>query len=183
LTLTILLPLFAGFFIVDLMKNFISPLSTWYHNTFDSILRDHELDSRYIQLNGATCIMMSAVILVLLFPKVIAIACFSMVSVSDTFASIAGKTFGRHRFGRKSLEGSLAFLVTSIIIVLLVPGLDPRIGILMAVAGTITEAYVVSIGNYRIDDNLTIPVVSASLGTLCYHLFLPGKIHLLDFCR
>ncbi|TLU82233.1 MAG: phosphatidate cytidylyltransferase [Chlorobium sp.] len=183
LALTILLPLFAGFLTIDLMKNFISPVSKWYHDTFSSILREHELESRHIQFNGATCIMMSAVFLVFFFPKVIAVACFSMVAVSDTFASIAGKTIGKHRFGKKSLEGSIAFLLSAIIIVLFVPGLDPRIGILMAVAGTVTEAFVVSIGSYRIDDNLTIPAVSASLGMLFYHLFLPGKIDLLDFCR
>jgi dolichol kinase len=182
LTLIILVPLFAGFLIVDLLKNFIGPVSNWYHRTFDSILREHELPGRQMQLNGATCIMLSAVLLVFFFPKVIAIASFSMVSVSDTFASIAGKSMGRHRFGKKSLEGSMAFLLTAIVVVMLIPGLDWRIGIVMAAVGTVTEAFFVSIGNYRIDDNLTIPLASSAAGMLCYLLFLPAEIPLLNVC-
>lgn len=179
LALLLLLPLFAGFFLVDLLKNFIRPVSAWYHKSFDSMLRDHELEAGRIQFNGATCIMMSAVLLVFFFPKVIAVASFSMVSVSDTFASIVGKTFGRHRFGKKSLEGSAAFLLTAIAVVLIIPVLDWRIGLGMAAAGTMTEAFVVAIGSYRIDDNLTIPLVSAAVGMICYLLFLPESIPLL----
>ncbi|NTV98869.1 MAG: phosphatidate cytidylyltransferase [Chlorobiaceae bacterium] len=180
LALLILLPLFAGFFFVDLLKNFVKPVSGWYHRTFDSMLREHELQTGKIQFNGATCIMVSAVILVFFFPKIIAVASFSMVAVSDTFASVVGKTLGRHRFGKKSIEGSIAFFVTAIAVVLFVPGLDWRIGLAMAAAGTVTEAFVAAIGNYRIDDNLTIPIASAALGMICYHLFLPGDIPFLD---
>lgn len=178
--LLLLLPLFAGFFFVDLLKNFSNPVSDWYHRTFDSMLREHELQTGRIQFNGATCIMISAVLLVFFFPKIIAVASFSMVAVSDTFASVIGKAFGKHRFGKKSIEGSLAFLVTAILVVLFVPGLDWRIGLVMALAGTVTEAFVVAIGSYRIDDNLTIPIASAAIGMICYLLFLPGDIPLLD---
>ncbi len=180
LTLLLLVPLFAGFFFVDLLKNFVTPLSGWYHRTFGSILREHELQGIKGQFNGATCIMMSAVLLVFFFPKIIAIASFSMVSVSDTFASIVGKSIGKHRFGKKSLEGSAAFFLTAILVVLVIPGLDWRIGLVMAAVGTVTEAFVVSIGSYRIDDNLTIPLASALAGMLCYLLFMPADIPLLN---
>jgi dolichol kinase len=180
LALLILVPLFAGFLFVDILKNFVEPVSGWYHRTFDSILREHELEGGQIRLNGATCIMLSAVLLVLFFPKVIAVASFSMVAVSDTFASIIGKSFGRHRFGKKSLEGSIAFFLTAIIVVMAVPALDWRAGLAMAAAGTLTEAFVVSLGSYRIDDNLTIPLASAAVGMLCYFLFLQAQMPFLD---
>jgi hypothetical protein len=50
----------------------------------------------------------------------------------------------------------------------------------MAAAGTLTEAFVVSLGSYRIDDNLTIPLASAAVGMLCYFLFLQAQMPFLD---
>ena len=57
--LLLLVPLFAGFFLVDLLKNFYSPVSKWYHSTFDAMLRTHELEKKPY-LNGATYITLGA---------------------------------------------------------------------------------------------------------------------------
>ena len=50
----------------------------------------------------------------------------------------------------------------------------------MAITATVTEAFMVRIGNYKIDDNLSIPIVSASVGILCYMLVLPEQIPFLS---
>jgi dolichol kinase len=167
LALILLVPLFSGFFLIDLLKNFFTPVSVWYHNTFGAMLRTHELKQGKAHLNGATYIVMAALLLVLFFPKIIAVAAFTMVAVSDTLAAIIGKTFGKHRFGQKSVEGSVAFFLSALVVVVIVPGLNPFIGIIMATSGTLTEAFIVRIGEFKIDDNLSIPLVSASVGTLC----------------
>ena len=179
IALLLLVPLFAGFFLVDLLKNFYPPVAKWYHSTFDAMLRTHELEEKPY-LNGATYITMGALLLVLFFPKIIVIASFSMVSVSDTFAAIIGKAFGKHRFGEKSVEGSIAFFLASLGIVAVVPELNIFIGLVMAITATVTEAFMVRIGNYKIDDNLSIPIVSASVGILCYMLVLPEQIPFLS---
>ena len=44
--LLLLVPLFSGFFLVDLLKNFYGPVSKWYHSTFDAMLRTHELEKK-----------------------------------------------------------------------------------------------------------------------------------------
>ena len=179
IALLLLVPLFAGFFLVDLLKNFYPPVAKWYHSTFDAMLRSHELEEKPY-LNGATYITMGALLLVLFFPKIIVIASFAMVSVSDTFAAIIGKAFGKHRFGEKSVEGSIAFFLASLGIVAVVPELNIFIGLVMAITATVTEAFMVRIGNYKIDDNLSIPIVSASVGILCYMLVLPEQIPFLS---
>jgi len=179
IALLLLVPLFAGFFLVDLLKNFYPPVAKWYHSTFDAMLRTHELEEKPY-LNGATYITMGALLLVLFFPKIIVIASFAMVSVSDTFAAIIGKAFGKHRFGEKSVEGSIAFFLASLGIVAVVPELNIFIGLVMAITATVTEAFMVRIGNYKIDDNLSIPIVSASVGILCYMLVLPEQIPFLS---
>ncbi|MEI7787274.1 MAG: diacylglycerol/polyprenol kinase family protein [Chlorobiaceae bacterium] len=182
IALLLLVPLFAGFFLVDLLKNFYPPVAKWYHSTFDAMLRNHELEKKPY-LNGATYITMGALLLVLFFPKIIVIASFSMVSISDTFAAIIGKAFGKHRFGEKSVEGSLAFFISSVIIVAIVPEINLFIGCVMALAATLTEAFIVRIGSFKIDDNLSIPLVSASVGLLCYMLVMPEQIPFLSICR
>ena len=182
LALVLLVPLFFGFLLVDLMKNFIPPLSRWYHDTFDPMLREHELEKEPLQFNGATYISFSALLLVLIFPKIIAITCFSLVAVSDTMAALAGKKFGRHRIGEKSLEGSLAFLVSALLIVAIVPRLDLTAGIITAITATAVEAFTLRINRYKIDDNLTIPLVSAFICYLYYILVIPHELPLLEAC-
>lgn len=167
LALFILVPLFSGFFVIDLLKNFFTPVSEWYHRTFGAMLRTHELKRAKGQFNGATYIVLAALLLVLFFPKIIAVAAFSMVAISDTLAAIAGKTIGKHRFGQKSVEGSAAFFFSALVVVAVIPGLNPFIGLIMAITGTLTEAFMVRIGEFKVDDNLSIPLVSASVGTLC----------------
>ena len=172
LALLLLIPLFCGFFLIDLLKNFFSPVATWYHNTFDSMLRTHELQGNKAYLNGATHIVMAALLLVLFFPKIIAVAAFTLVAISDTLAAIVGKIFGKHRFGQKSLEGSAAFFLSALLIVSVVPGLNLFIGLAMAISATVTEAFMVRIGDFKIDDNLAIPLISAFVGLLGTLLFL-----------
>ncbi len=172
LALFLLVPLFSGFFLIDLLKNFFEPVSVWYHKTFDSMLRTHELEGNKTYLNGATHIVMAALLLVLFFPKIIAVTAFTMVAVSDTMAAIIGKIFGKHRFGQKSLEGSAAFFLSALLIIAVVPGLNIVVGVAMAITATLTEAFIVRIGDLRIDDNLAIPLVSATIGVLCSFIFL-----------
>ncbi|MEI6639376.1 MAG: phosphatidate cytidylyltransferase [Chlorobium sp.] len=172
LTLLLLVPLFCGFFMIDLLKNFSGTLSTWYYKAFGSMLRTHELQGNKAYLNGATHIVMAALLLVLFFPKIIAVTAFTMVAVSDTLAAIVGKIFGKHRFGKKSLEGSMAFFLSALLIVAVVPGLNLFVGVAMSITATITEAFIVRIGDFKIDDNLAIPLISATVGLLGTLLFL-----------
>lgn len=182
LALVLLTPLFAGFFIVDFLKNHIPAVSAWYHRTFDAMLREHELGRETAHFNGATFITFSALMLVLLFPKMIAIAAFSLVAVSDTLAALVGKKFGRHKIGEKSLEGSAAFLLSAIVIVFVVPRISPAAGIVMALCATLVEAMSLRIGAFKVDDNLTIPLAAALSGYLYYLLFLPSLLPGLSAC-
>lgn len=168
--LLLLTPLFAGFFVIDLLKNFVPPISRWYHRTFDAMLRSHELNEEKFTFNGATYMVLSALLLVLFFPKVIAVTAFAMVAISDTMAAIVGRTLGRHRFGLKSVEGSTAFFVSALAIVAVVPELPPVIGIAMAITATIAEALAGQVSRLKIDDNLVIPLSSATVGFLFYGL-------------
>ena len=177
--LLILAPVTAGFFLVDISKHFVPFLSTWYHATFGTMLRHHELNKERLHLNGATWITLAAFVLIACFPKTVAVAAFAMVSISDTVAALVGKRFGRHRYGQKSIEGSLAFFVSAVLVVALIPGLLLPVGIVMALAGTIAEALALKIGAFRIDDNFSVPLAGAVAGMLCYAWLFPAALNAL----
>ena len=70
------------------------------------LLRQHE----HRRWSGATWLLLSFLIAVLLFEPPVAIAAMWAVAVGDAAAAIVGRTIGRHRVGRsaKTVEGSLA---------------------------------------------------------------------------
>ncbi len=117
------------------------------------IFREHEIKGGF---SGATYILATALLTILVFPKTIAISALTFIIVGDTAAAIVGRTYGRHRLvGRKSLEGSAACLVSLSLVSMLIPGLPYQAGFSGALAATLTELF-----SGKIDDNLTVPMVS-----------------------
>jgi len=174
LALCLLLPITTAFIAVDLARYYIPAVSEWFYRWFGWLLRRHETDIKQKRLNGASNVLISASLCVLIFPKVIAINAFAILIISDTSAALFGRRFGRHRFLAKSLEGSLAFFITAVIVILIAPKVNRIpgeyiIGIIAAAIGTIVEALPI-----RIDDNITIPLVIGFSLWCLYALFLPA---------
>lgn len=122
------------------------------------MVRGHEIAGDF---TGATYILVSACLVIALYDKYIAIAALAFIIVGDTFAALIGRKLGRHRFGRKSVEGSLGCLLGTVMVALVAPNLLLAVGLTGAVVATITEA--VSI---NIDDNISVPIVSGLVMTL-----------------
>lgn len=118
---------------------------------------------------GATYILISVCLTVAMYSKPVAIAALSFIIVGDSFAALIGRKFGRHRFGRKSIEGSAACLLGTAIVALLTPDLALPVTLTGAVAATITEAV-----SLRVDDNVSVPVVSGLVMTLFPLIFQVG---------
>nr|WP_321498022.1 CTP--2,3-di-O-geranylgeranyl-sn-glycero-1-phosphate cytidyltransferase [uncultured Methanolobus sp.] len=102
-----------------------------------------------------------ALIAVSVFSKNIAFAAILMTTFGDMSAALIGKRFGKIRISNgKSLEGCIAeFIVDLTIAVLLIE--DPFISLIMAFTATYVETTFV-----KIDDNLAIPIFSASVAEL-----------------
>lgn len=97
----------------------------------------------------------SALLVVLFFPKNIAMSVLSVATVSDAFAAIAGIKFGKHKLKNgKSLEGSLAFFLSALIIYLFF--IPWHQALLVSLVGTIVELY-----NIPPNDNFSNPLVMA----------------------
>lgn len=115
------------------------------------------------RLTGATALLIGALICAIFLPKQIVITVLLFLAFGDTFAYLVGHTFGKIKIcGEKTLEGTLAFLVVSIIIVFLVHNSNLFIGIIGAVVGCIVELF-----PWDIDDNLSIPLISGLVMEIC----------------
>ena len=153
--LMILLPLFLAFLLVDLLRHFHRGTASLFEkHFFGKVLREKEKDT----FMGSTYFLFSSLLTLLLFPTPIAIASLLILILSDTSAALVGKGIGKVRVFGKTVEGSIAFLVSSLLIVWLYPDLDRLSGTLAALGATLVELLPV-----RLDDNLTIPLVAGGI--------------------
>lgn len=100
---------------------------------------------------------------ILLYSKDIAVASLAVLVIGDSVAAIVGKAVGRHRiYGKKTLEGYTACLVASFgICILLLP-------LYVAVAGAVSAATTELFT--RLNDNLSIPVITGAVMSLVHYL-------------
>lgn len=173
--LTILIPLTLLFGLSDLGRLFVPSIRRLYHRFFGFLLRSREHDVRNRRLNGATYVLFSATLCVWLFPKVIVITAFAILIISDTSAALIGRKFGRHPFLGKTREGTSAFLLTALLVVVFAPKVlylpaEYLIGAAAAVVGTFVEV----MSGELLDDNLTIPISISLIMWALYAFLLPS---------
>ncbi len=172
--LFLLVPITAAFLAVDIARFYSEPISRWFYSWFGWLLRKHEQDGTIKRLSGATNVLLSACFCVLVFPKVITVNAFAVLIVSDTTSALIGRRYGKKRFFKKSLEGSLAFFVSAVIVILLAPKIDRLpaeylIGAFACALGALVEAM-----SNRIDDNISIPISMGFAMWALYWWLLPS---------
>ncbi|ETA66762.1 dolichol kinase [Methanolobus tindarius DSM 2278] len=123
------------------------------------VLRQKEKDA----IGSYVYFTIGALIVVSVFSKNIAFAAILMTTFGDMSVALIGKKYGRIRISNgKSLEGCIAeFIVDLTIAILLLE--NPIISLLMAFTATYVETIFV-----KIDDNLAIPIFSASVAELAF---------------
>ena len=176
-TAAIILAVLAGLALIVDWARYLSPkVGKIFYKIFGFILREHEVDHKKRNLNGATYVLISALVGVLIFPKLIFIAAFSILIISDSLAALIGRKFGKRKFLSKSLEGTLTFFISACIVILFTPKIgnfpeEYLIGFIAAFVGAIVE----NISFKLIDDNLSIPL---SVGFTMWGLYLAILPHL-----
>lgn len=122
---------------------------------FDGMFRTQEAE----KLSGATYMLISALIAILIMPQPVFIIAFTIVIISDTLAALIGIRYGTRVFMGKTIEGSAAFLISAIIISIIF-GVQYNLELISLIAcclcATIAEFYSSKI---RINDNLLVPLV------------------------
>ncbi len=159
--LAIMVPITVVMVIVDIAR-----LRRWrlwtdfWERIFGHMIRPHEKNGDF---TGATYILISVCLVVAMFDKPIAVAALAFIIVGDTFAALIGRRWGRHRIGAKSLEGSLACLISTVIVAGVVPNLAWPVGLIGAFTATVVEALPLGV-----DDNVSVPLLSGLVMTLSY---------------
>ena len=151
-SLIVLVSLAGIFLTLDLLRRTHPGVTSLFDRfIIGTVLREEERN----RLMGSTYFLLSSVLVISLFPQAIAIVSLLILIVSDTCAAWVGKAIGRCRIFEKTLEGSLAFLVSALLIIWLYPGVDRLSGSLAALGAAVTELLPLPL-----DDNFTIPFVA-----------------------
>jgi len=144
---------------IDYLRRKSPKIQNIFIKIFSPILREHELKGD--KLCGASFVGLAACITFALFKSPIAITAFVILAISDTAASMIGKTFPSQPFFEKSFLGSAAFLVTGFVVLLSCGSFfDVKIwfylfGFFALLCTTLIEARP---SLFKLDDNFTIPV-------------------------
>ena len=131
------------FRIVEHLRDRVKEKLGLYVDIIEKVEREIETIAREHEKRGIGAhiyFTLAALIIICFFPEDIAIGSIAVATLGDAIAAIIGKPFGKHRFKNgKSVEGSLAYFLTALLI------LTPLMGffhaIIGALAGTLAEFY------------------------------------------
>jgi dolichol kinase len=171
-TLSILLPLTTVAFLVDYGRYYIPFLNKFFNWLVGPILRPHERDKSKKLISGGSFVLISACFCIIVFPKIIAITAFSILIISDAASALLGRRFGKHHFLDKSLEGTIAFIISAWIVVAITPKVigawqEIVLALFAALIGGIIEAASVTL---HADDNFSVPISVGIIMWLGYYL-------------
>jgi dolichol kinase len=164
--LLIMLPICAFYVFCDIFRHFHKGFKEFFDRIITSrFLREHEKHG----LIGSSYFIFGALLAIILFPKPVTIASLYILIISDAVAAIVGTSWGRTRIFGKTVEGSIAFFVSGIIIVLLAMQDKPLWGhsamqdyfwwgVLAVFGATLVELLPTGL-----DDNFTIPLVAGGI--------------------
>jgi len=176
LAIAILLPFAIGSVVWDSAR-IESPK---YRHHFLKLFGSHLRDSEVSRHTGGTYLLTSSVVVIAVFSKEIAYLAISYLVIGDTFAAYVGLSMGRRKFVRskKSLEGFIGAFVSCSVWGLLSYFLflkrvfsydcaHPELAVILIILGALVASVVESV-DLHINDNISIPILSALAMTVIY---------------
>lgn len=155
----------------DLVRQRQESVNKFALGIFGPIMRQSELN----KLAGTTYLLSGVALVVFFAPRPIVILTLLFLAFADPLASYFGIRYGKDKIlGDKSLQGTLAafaicFLLSFFFLYFYNANTDRKllIAILAGAIGALAELIPVA----KLDDNLTLPVVSASFLWILFSLF------------
>jgi dolichol kinase len=137
-------------------------VNKWMSSRLRVMLKEEER----LRPTGTTYLLLASLVAFLLFEKYVAITSLLFLSIGDLVAAVIGEEYGRQvLFSNKTLEGSLACLVSCLLIGMLIVRISPTMSLPVVVIGALSSA-IVELQPIPIDDNLTIPLLGGAMMTL-----------------
>lgn len=142
----------------------------WARRTFGALfyrtLRSKELVHDHFQATGSLYVLSAAILCPLMFSQTVAAIALTVMLTSDACAALFGKAFGtRKLYKKKSLEGTVAFFLCTLLVLMLYTPIYPvtYASIIAALLATFAEMYE---DKLEIDDNLSVPLIIGIVLTL-----------------
>ena len=118
-------------------------------------------------VSGGPYVLAGAFLVLLCFPVALAACGMTVMLIGDTAAALIGRRFGRHKtVNGKSLEGVAAFILSgslACVVCSWLLAMPARIGWFIPVAVTFAAIAELFEKQLRIDDNISIPLVTAGV--------------------
>ncbi len=158
--------LFIIFLILEYLRMTNEIISKLTSRFFHKIMRPRENTQKFSfqALTGSFYFILAVFLSVLLFTREIAMVAVLIMVISDTVAALVGKSIGKVKIFDKTLEGSVAFFVTTYVILLVSQFELSQIHIfLIVIVVTLVE---LTANKINVNDNLSITLCSGFLITL-----------------
>ena len=152
LAVSILFPIF------DCLRKYSPFLSKLYFTLFGIVTRPNE----HRQLSGASWVFMGAGITTLIFNENVVVVALLIMSLSDSAAALIGIKYGGTLLFNKSLEGSMAFFITTLVLIILLLQTSLLLTLIVSITATIIELF----STPKLNDNILLPVITALILTL-----------------
>ena len=164
LAILIFFPFAFGAIVLELIRLENKSFKKVFYRIFGIMMRKHEM----ADLTGASYLLTSTVFCIALFPREIAFASLSFLSLGDTLAAIFGIRYGYRKIKgtSKSLEGSLACFASCFAYALIF-GLHPGIALVGSFTATLAELL-----NLPVNDNLKMPIITGIVMSVA-SIFIP----------
>ncbi len=146
----------AAFIALEVARLRIPSLKRRFSAWFACLLREKE----FSKPTGSGYFLVSCLITVLVFPQEIAALAILFLSLGDPSATIVGTWKGHTRLWGKSLEGNAACLGVCLFVAIIFCVILQRPPLAVALAGALVATFVQALP-VRLNDNLTIPIISA----------------------
>lgn len=160
----ILLAATASILAIDIIRLRHQFVKIIFIDFFGPMMRRHEISA----LTGATYLMISSLICILIFDDSVAIAAISYLVIGDSLAAVVGRSIGRTKFFEKSFEGAGAGLLGCLAVGVLIVNLPATdLKYLQMAAGALT-AIIVEMLPIPLDDNIRIPLASGAVMHLLF---------------
>lgn len=171
LSLTLLVAAWCFFVPVDFLRQKYPALNDWALHAFKPIMRQSEAKN----LAGTTYLITGVLLIVLIFSRPVVALTLLFLAFADPIASYFGILYGKDKiFGHKSIQGFMAAffvcMILTLIFLLVHNYFTNRLIVVSLLAGLVGAfAELIPIG--KLDDNLTLPLMSALGLSILFYFF------------
>lgn len=171
LVVMILVTVALALLLFDLLKAHHRPFKSLFLAVFGKMLRRREEEG---SMTASTIVVASAALTVFVFRQEIAVAALAYLSLGDSAAALIGRNWGRVSLvGGRTLEGSLAALISCLLISVFLLLLNPVMGWNLTPLGLLVGSVTATLAelvDLPLDDNLRIPMLAG----IAMELVVPG---------